>query len=239
MNSGIAQLIISKLTMKVSFAWIFVLCCLMLLSFVAAAKKDYYKILGVKKSAKEKDLKKAYRKLALKWHPDKNPDKKEEATAKFTEISEAYEVLSDPEKRKIYDLTGDDSANANAHPGGGAGFGGNAGFPGGTGQQFHFSSSGSANGADPFANFQGSDPFEMFRNMFGAGMGGAMPGGHNSFNFGGSGPSGTKQASGAPTTAVVYEKSDPVYILSKAKFPDSKSNFIWYNNLLCCAKPYH
>ena len=61
-----------------------------------ATGKDYYKILGVKKNAKEKDLKKAYRKLALKWHPDKNIDNKDLATKKFTAISEAYEVLSDP-----------------------------------------------------------------------------------------------------------------------------------------------
>ena len=58
--------------------------------------KDYYKILGVKKTAKEKDLKKAYRKLALKWHPDKNAKNKEAATKKFEQISEAYEILSDP-----------------------------------------------------------------------------------------------------------------------------------------------
>ena len=65
-------------------------------SLTCAAGKDYYKILGVKKNAKEKDLKKAYRKLALKWHPDKNIDNKDLATKKFTAISEAYEVLSDP-----------------------------------------------------------------------------------------------------------------------------------------------
>ena len=62
--------------------------------------KDYYQILGVSKSANEKQIKKAYRKLALKYHPDKN--KAPDAEAKFKEISEAYEVLSDPKKRKIY-----------------------------------------------------------------------------------------------------------------------------------------
>lgn len=54
---------------------------------------DYYKILGVDKSAKEDDLKKAYRKLAMKWHPDKNPNNKKEAEEKFKQISEAYEVI--------------------------------------------------------------------------------------------------------------------------------------------------
>lgn len=67
-----------------------------LFSLSCASGKDYYKILGVKKNAKEKDLKKAYRKLALKWHPDKNIDNKDLATKKFTAISEAYEILSDP-----------------------------------------------------------------------------------------------------------------------------------------------
>ncbi len=67
--------------------------------------KDYYEILGVKKDADKDTVKKAYRKLALKYHPDKNPGNKE-AEEKFKEASEAYEVLSDPEKRKAYDLRG-------------------------------------------------------------------------------------------------------------------------------------
>lgn len=65
--------------------------------------KDYYQVLGVSKSATEKDIKKAYRKLALKWHPDKNIDNKEEAEEKFKEISEAYQVLSDKDKKRQYD----------------------------------------------------------------------------------------------------------------------------------------
>ena len=65
--------------------------------------KDYYKILGVEKTATEDEIKSAYRKLAMKWHPDRNPDNVEEAKNKFAEINEAYEVLSNPEKRKQYD----------------------------------------------------------------------------------------------------------------------------------------
>ena len=61
--------------------------------------KDYYGILGVSKTADDDAIKKAYRKSALKWHPDRNPDTKASAEAKFKEISEAYEVLSDKEKR--------------------------------------------------------------------------------------------------------------------------------------------
>jgi len=70
-----------------------------------AAKRDYYEILGVGKSADAGALKKAYRKLAVKYHPDKNPDDKK-AEEKFKEAAEAYEVLNDPQKRARYDRFG-------------------------------------------------------------------------------------------------------------------------------------
>src|SRR4030066_2240823 len=69
------------------------------------AARDYYNILGMSKNASDEEIKKAYRKLAMKYHPDKNPNKKE-AEERFKEISEAYAVLSDPEKRKQYDAFG-------------------------------------------------------------------------------------------------------------------------------------
>ena len=72
------------------------------------AKRDYYEVLGVGKNASPDDIKRAYRRLAIKHHPDKNPDNKAEAEAKFKECAEAYEVLSDPEKRKRYDQFGHD-----------------------------------------------------------------------------------------------------------------------------------
>jgi molecular chaperone DnaJ len=81
------------------------------------AKRDYYEVLGVPKSASESELKKAYRKLAIKYHPDKNPDDKD-AEEKFKEAAEAYEVLSNPEKKQRYDRFG------HAGMGGAAGFGG-------------------------------------------------------------------------------------------------------------------
>jgi len=68
--------------------------------------EDYYQLLGVDKKATAEEIKKAYRKLAFKWHPDKNPNNKAQAEEKFKKISEAYAVLSDPGKRKEYDLYG-------------------------------------------------------------------------------------------------------------------------------------
>lgn len=76
---------------------------------------DYYKILEISRTATTDDIKRSYRKLALKWHPDKNPDNLEDATKKFKEISEAYEVLSDEKKRQMYDKYGKDRKYINTH----------------------------------------------------------------------------------------------------------------------------
>src|ERR1700688_1825426 len=102
-------------------------------------KKDYYEILGVKKSASAEDIRKAFRKLARKYHPDVNPGDKA-AEEEFKALSEANDVLSDPKKRKIYDQVGFYSdnidaatADAYARAGGGTGPGPGQGFPGGTG----------------------------------------------------------------------------------------------------------
>lgn len=76
--------------------------------------KDYYAILGVSRDANDEELKKAYRKLAVRWHPDKNPTCKESAEEKFKEISEAYDVLSDQQKRSLYDMLGEEGLKGNA-----------------------------------------------------------------------------------------------------------------------------
>ncbi|OAY82226.1 DnaJ subfamily B member 13 [Ananas comosus] len=77
---------------------------------------DYYKVLQVDRSATEEELKRAYRRLAMKWHPDKNPTNKHDAEANFKQISDAYDVLSDPQKRAIYDQFGEEGLKGQAPP---------------------------------------------------------------------------------------------------------------------------
>src|SRR5699024_1171708 len=82
------------------------------------SKRDYYDVLGVSRQAEATEIKKAYRKLAIKYHPDKNPDDKE-AEDKFKEAAEAYEILSNPEKRQRYDQFGHAGNSASGFGGGG------------------------------------------------------------------------------------------------------------------------
>ena len=119
------------------------------------ANKDYYEILGVSKDASEEELKKAYRKLAKKYHPDANPDNKEEAEKKFKEVNEAYETLSNPQKRRMYDQFG------TADP---QGFGGTGGPFGGGSYTY------STSGFDGFGDF--GDLGDIFSSFFGGGFGG-------------------------------------------------------------------
>ena len=90
---------------------------------MAQEKRDYYEVLGVSKTATDAEIKKAYRKLAMKYHPDYNPGDKE-AEEKFKEINEAYEVLSDADKKARYDQYGFAGVDPNFNPNAGAGFGG-------------------------------------------------------------------------------------------------------------------
>ena len=102
--------------------------------------KDYYETLGVSKSASDDEIKKAYRKLAKKWHPDANPDNRKEAEEKFKEVGEAYEVLSNPQKRKMYDQFG--SADGPQGFNGASGFDGFGGFGGFGNGSYTYSTSG-------------------------------------------------------------------------------------------------
>src|SRR5882672_910036 len=87
------------------------------------AKKDYYEVLGLNRDASEEEIKKAYRKLAMKHHPDRNPDNPN-AEEHFKEAKEAYEMLSDPNKRAAYDQYGHAGVDPQSGMGGGQGFGG-------------------------------------------------------------------------------------------------------------------
>ena len=130
--------------------------------------KDYYKILGVPKDADTKTIKRAYRKLAVKWHPDKNLDNKEQAKEKFTEIGEAYEVLSDPEKRKIFDQFGEDGLKHGGPQASSAHFGDGAQFHFGFGDaQNIFEQFFGSNGMSGMFTSFGDTPMSNHPNMFG------------------------------------------------------------------------
>jgi len=111
------------------------------------AKEDFYKLLGVDKNASEAEIKKAYRKMAMKFHPDRNKEKPEKAEKQFKLVKEAYEILSDPQKRSAYDQFG--HAGVDNSMGGGPG-----GFGGG--------------GAEGFSDVFG----DVFGDIFGGGGGG-------------------------------------------------------------------
>ncbi len=161
-------------------------------------KRDYYDVLGIGKQADEKEIKRAYRKLAKKYHPDTNPGDKV-AEQKFKEVTEAYNVLSDKEKKKLYDQFGfaafDEAGNARADAGsgfyggaGGQGFGGQGGFRSGS---FH---TGDGSGYQEF-HFEGGNMDDMFGDIFGnifhGGAGSGRSGSFHSSGFtGGAGGSG-------------------------------------------------
>ena len=130
------------------------------------ASTDYYQILGVSKTASPDEIKKAYRKMALQYHPDRNKGK--EAEGKFKEVTKAYEVLSDPQKKQTYDQFG----AAAFEQGGPSGQGAGGPFGGFGGQQgpftYTYTNGGGAQGFD-FGGGGFSDPFEIFEQFFGGG----------------------------------------------------------------------
>ncbi len=130
-----------------------------------SSKNDYYDLLGVNKSSSAQEIKNAYRKKALEWHPDRHQGgDKEEAEKKFKEINEAYQVLSDSNKKSAYDNYGHDAFA----PGGGA-RGGNPFAGGGQGSPFTYTWTQNGGGGNPFGNADFGDPFDIFESFFGGG----------------------------------------------------------------------
>jgi DnaJ-class molecular chaperone len=125
-----------------------------------ATKTDYYDILGISKGASADEIKKAYRKQALEWHPDRHKEDKEAAEKRFKEINEAYQVLSDPQKKAAFDQYG----HAAFTPGGGNPFAGGFG-----GQSGPFTYTYTSGGGNPFGNMDFGDPFDIFESFFGGG----------------------------------------------------------------------
>lgn len=125
-----------------------------------ANKRDYYDVLGVSKSATTEEIKKAYRKKALEYHPDRN--KASDAGTKFKEVNEAYEILSDKGKRTTYDQYGHNAFSGNGGAPGGNPFGGNGPFGG-------YATGNAADFADIFGGGGFSDPFDIFSAFFGGG----------------------------------------------------------------------
>ncbi|MFZ2201944.1 MAG: DnaJ C-terminal domain-containing protein [Microgenomates group bacterium] len=124
-----------------------------------ATQRDFYEVLGIGKSASEAEIKSAYRKLALKYHPDRN--KEAGSTEKFKEVSAAYEVLGNPEKKKMYDQFGHAGVSS---PGSASGGGWNP-FGGGAGGPFSYTYTQGGGGFEDI--FGGSDPFDIFESFFG------------------------------------------------------------------------
>ena len=117
--------------------------------------KDYYEVLGVSKTASAAEIKSAYRKLALKWHPDRN--KSSESEEKFKQINQAYQVLSDPKKKELYDQVGHGAYTQRG--GGGGGYSSQQG-------PFHYYTNMGGQGVE--FDFGGMDPFDIFEQFFGS-----------------------------------------------------------------------
>lgn len=215
----------------------FLLLLTLQLTYAMDPSKDYYKVLGVKKDFSDRELKKAYRTLALKYHPDKtdNSADKDAAKEKFVEVSEAYEVLSDPQKKDEYDQARQFGAGGGGMPGGGfGGFGGQR-----RGSQHRTSD-------ESMADFT-----KMFENIFGHGFGGGGGGGRgggfpgagggfggfggmpNEFQFSGMDGFGHARQPGGGRhphqrqQSALYGKDSPVKTLSGKKFPGKEANNEW------------
>lgn len=206
------------------------------------AKRDYYKVLGVERSATSDAIKKAYRKLAKKYHPDSNSDNPQ-AEAKFKEVSEAYDVLGDEEKRKLYDQFGFAAFDGTGGPGAGNPYGSGGTwrtYRQGDGQWTGFSGGGPGGGTYHEFHFNGNgmDLDDILKHAFGGGAGsfgsdgGSFRGSFGSGSFGNGSFSGFEKASGGSARAgsrtgkadipvregVLLQKGSDVYTMVRVPF---------------------
>ena len=187
----------TKFILNISIITLFII---PILSKKSDDPNDYYKILGVTKEATDAEIKKAYRKLALKWHPDKNPNNRAEAEEKFKKINEAYSVLSDKDKRRQYDRGGDFSFDFGS-------FNANDIF-----KDFF-------GGKDPFADFFSDDGFGGgfgFESSFGGDFGGG------SFSF----SSFSSSSSGSKKTITKTVNGKTIHRTEETTFKDGKKQVI-------------
>ena len=192
----------------------------------ASAGRDFYKVLGIDRGADDRTLKKAYRQMALKHHPDKGGSEE-----KFGEVAVAYDVLSDADKRRVYDTYGEDGVKQHeqgGHPsqgGGQGGFGGGGfpgGFPGGGGSQFTFQFGGGGGGAG--RGGQQRDPFDIFAQMFGEESSGGSRGGGGQRR---GRPQNNNNAGAPRSTENLFAKDSGVKSLRRNKFPGSDAKHVW------------
>ena len=187
----------TKFILNISIITLFII---PILSKKSDDENDYYKILGVTKEATDAEIKKAYRKPALKWHPDKNPNNRAEAEEKFKKINEAYSVLSDKDKRRQYDRGGDFSFDFGS-------FNANDIF-----KDFF-------GGKDPFADFFSDDGFGGgfgFESSFGGDFGGG------SFSF----SSFSSSSSGSKKTITKTVNGKTIHRTEETTFKDGKKQVI-------------
>lgn len=185
---------------------------------------DYYKILGLSRNASSKDIKAAYRKLALKYHPDKVEEAdKEKAEGIFVRVSEAYAILSDDDKRKVYDKHGkkglemmERGMDPESQGFGGFGDAGGGFGPGNTNFKVRF------NGGSAGHNFN-FDPFSMFNEMFG-GAGGFEG---IKVEFGGPGMGQQRQQRKPKPAVELFKNNQNITRLGSPKFPDESSRYLW------------
>mmetsp|Transcript_10119 Transcript_10119/g.25670 ORF Transcript_10119/g.25670 Transcript_10119/m.25670 type:complete len:230 (-) Transcript_10119:273-962(-) len=196
---------------------------------------DLYVVLETHREASAAEIKKAYRKLAIKWHPDKNPENREEAEARFKQIAEAYEILSDESKRHTYDNFGIDAVRE-----GGSSGGGRYGSSGGFGVDPFELFNSFFGGRDPFADFFGGDMFPGshrssgsrmagfgggFESMFEGMMGGGGMGNFSSFSSTSStmgGGMGGGMSQSTSTRTVIQNGRRVTQTTTTVRYPDGR-----------------